>query len=301
MLRTAAAVEAVCGDGWERSRPRWRLAVDTAAAAGTSARWRSRCAPPRPSPTTSGSRPDAEALYAAAPRATAITVLPALFPESTAALAATTTCVPRPLVDALAAARDVLGGSAAPARGPPPPAATGELAVEGDGWRVTFDGRTVRVRDMKGIGDLAVLVARPGVEVHALELMGGGVVEGRPARRSTSGPGGSTRRASSSCSATSTRPATTTITGGPSGPRSSSTPWSPSCPRRSASAAGPGRPARARSGPGPRSPTGCGRRSRRSASCTPSSGATSPTPCAPGRGARTGPRRDIDWTVDLTV
>ena len=42
----------------------------------------------------------------------------------------------------------------------------------------TFAGRTVRVRDMKGIGDLAVLVARPGAEVHALELMGGHDVGG---------------------------------------------------------------------------------------------------------------------------
>ena len=34
-------------------------------------------------------------------------------------------------------------------------------------------GKTVRVRDIKGIGDLATLLARPGAEVHALELMGG--------------------------------------------------------------------------------------------------------------------------------
>jgi hypothetical protein len=79
------------------------------------------------------------------------------------------------MVAALDAARDVLGGSSPAAESPA--AARGELAVEGDGWRVTFDGRTVRIRDMKGIGDLAVLVSRPGFEVHALELMGGGVVE----------------------------------------------------------------------------------------------------------------------------
>ena len=103
---------------------------------------------------------------------------PALWPESAAALAATVTSHPRPLVDSLAAARGVLEGSPPPIAAPAPAAGTGELAVDGDGWRVTFDGRTVRVRDMKGIGDLAVLVARPGVEVHALELMGGGVVEG---------------------------------------------------------------------------------------------------------------------------
>ena len=52
-------------------------------------------------------------------------------------------------------------------------AAEPELVSEGDSWRVGFGGRTVRVRDMKGVRDLAVLLARPGAEVHALELMGG--------------------------------------------------------------------------------------------------------------------------------
>ncbi len=176
MLRTAAAVEAVCGDGWDASRARWRVAVDTAAGGGhlgeVAITLRSAAAVAH----HLGFGPDAEVLYAAAPRATAITVLPTLFPESTAALAASITVVPRPLVEALAAARSVLGG-ALPAA-PVPATSGGELAVEGDGWRITFDGRTVRIRDMKGISDLAVLVARPGVEVHALELMGGGVVEG---------------------------------------------------------------------------------------------------------------------------
>jgi hypothetical protein len=176
MMRTKAAVEAVCGDGWEASRPHWRLAVDTAASGGHLGEVAITLRTAAAVAHHLGFGADAQALYAAAPRATAITVLPAVFPDSAAELAATVTVVPRPLVDALDAARAVLGGSP-----PPAPTAvidTGELAVEGDGWRITFDGRTVRIRDMKGIGDLAVLVARPGVEVHALELMGGGVVEG---------------------------------------------------------------------------------------------------------------------------
>jgi hypothetical protein len=124
-----------------------------------------------------GHASDAAVLHGAAPRTTAITVLPALWPESLAALGATAAARPRSLVDSLAAARGVLGGPLPPET-VPSLAGSGELVVDGDGWRVTFDGRTVRVRDMKGIGDLAVLVARPGVEVHALELMGGGVVDG---------------------------------------------------------------------------------------------------------------------------
>jgi hypothetical protein len=50
--------------------------------------------------------------------------------------------------------------------------------AEGDTWRLVFNGRSVRVRDAKGVGDLAVLLARPGREVHALELMGGQDVGG---------------------------------------------------------------------------------------------------------------------------
>jgi 50S ribosomal subunit-associated GTPase HflX len=39
-------------------------------------------------------------------------------------------------------------------------------------WALTFAGRTVRVRDLKGLGDIAVLVERAGEDVHCLELMG---------------------------------------------------------------------------------------------------------------------------------
>jgi predicted ATPase len=177
LLRTAAAVEAVCGDGWDASRWRWRVAVDSAAGGGHLGEVAITLRTAAAVAHHLGFTADAEVLHAAAPRTTAITVLPALWPESAAALAAVAVH-PRPLVDSLAAARGVLEGSPPPVAAPVPTAGTGELAVDGDGWRVTFDGRTVRVRDMKGIGDLAVLVTRPGVEIHALELMGGGVVEG---------------------------------------------------------------------------------------------------------------------------
>ena len=39
-------------------------------------------------------------------------------------------------------------------------------------WRVTFNRASTNVRDLKGIGDLAVLLGRPRTEVHCLELMG---------------------------------------------------------------------------------------------------------------------------------
>ncbi len=43
---------------------------------------------------------------------------------------------------------------------------------EGDHWLVEFDGSTVRVRDSKGMGYLARLLADPGREVHVLDLAG---------------------------------------------------------------------------------------------------------------------------------
>jgi hypothetical protein len=50
---------------------------------------------------------------------------------------------------------------------------SGILAAEGATWAITFDGQTRRVRDGKGVRDIAVLVLRPGQEVHCLELVGG--------------------------------------------------------------------------------------------------------------------------------
>lgn len=39
-------------------------------------------------------------------------------------------------------------------------------------WEITFDGRRASIADSKGLRDLASLLAKPGVDVHALELMG---------------------------------------------------------------------------------------------------------------------------------
>ena len=42
---------------------------------------------------------------------------------------------------------------------------------EGDYWSVVFEGRTVRVRDLKGMRYLAQLLDHPGREVHVLDLV----------------------------------------------------------------------------------------------------------------------------------
>jgi hypothetical protein len=53
------------------------------------------------------------------------------------------------------------------------PAVTTEPAVfrrEGEYWTVAFNGRAFRMRDAKGMRYLARLLARPGQELHALDL-----------------------------------------------------------------------------------------------------------------------------------
>ncbi|MDJ0925739.1 MAG: hypothetical protein QNJ77_14380 [Acidimicrobiia bacterium] len=48
----------------------------------------------------------------------------------------------------------------------------------GDVWTISYDGVETRLRDSKGLADLATLLSRPGVEVAALDLMDAGVVSG---------------------------------------------------------------------------------------------------------------------------
>jgi hypothetical protein len=68
--------------------------------------------------------------------------------------------------------------TAAAATAPVPPAdaapggATGALRREGDVWRVEYEGRTRFVKDAKGLRHLAMLLDNPGVEFHAVDLVG---------------------------------------------------------------------------------------------------------------------------------
>lgn len=77
--------------------------------------------------------------------------------------------------------------SAAPARPTPAgPSASpsARFTREGETWWVAFDGHEARLRDSKGLHDLAVLLARPNHEVHCLDLVAaaeGGTSRGRPA------------------------------------------------------------------------------------------------------------------------
>jgi tetratricopeptide (TPR) repeat protein len=52
-----------------------------------------------------------------------------------------------------------------------PPGLVNVIRREGDFWSVTFDGRTVHVRDVKGMHYLARLLVEPGRELHVLDLV----------------------------------------------------------------------------------------------------------------------------------
>ena len=69
---------------------------------------------------------------------------------------------------------EALAGPRPQQREAPTPVGRGpnRLTREGDVWTVTFDSRTVRLKDAKGIRLLARLLTEPGREIHALDLVG---------------------------------------------------------------------------------------------------------------------------------
>src|SRR4051794_393621 len=70
----------------------------------------------------------------------------------------------------------MLGAAPAPAptpvAAPAPAGAAAALRREGDVWRVEYEGRTRYVRDAKGLRHLALLLDNPGVEFHAVDIVG---------------------------------------------------------------------------------------------------------------------------------
>lgn len=59
---------------------------------------------------------------------------------------------------------------------------------DGDVWTLAFEGRVTRLRDSKGMRDLAALLADPGRERHVLDLWTGGVSEELPRPHSGGAP-----------------------------------------------------------------------------------------------------------------
>jgi DNA polymerase III delta prime subunit len=71
--------------------------------------------------------------------------------------------------EAIARTAPVEAGPAPAAEAAPPPEAL--LRREGDIWTASVGERTVRLRHAKGLTYLALLLVRPGVELHALDLV----------------------------------------------------------------------------------------------------------------------------------
>jgi tetratricopeptide (TPR) repeat protein len=77
---------------------------------------------------------------------------------------------------ARAAELDAAAGAALAARtrewagGGSAPDGEGLFRLDGEVWTLGYAGRTVRLRDSKGLRDLAVLLARPGEQTHVSEL-----------------------------------------------------------------------------------------------------------------------------------
>ncbi len=63
-------------------------------------------------------------------------------------------------------------GTTRPDKPAEPAATTGEFTLEGDVWTISYAGRRVRLKDAKGLRDLAALLARPGRDIAVHELAG---------------------------------------------------------------------------------------------------------------------------------
>ncbi|HEX6583620.1 MAG TPA: NB-ARC domain-containing protein [Thermoleophilaceae bacterium] len=149
-LRSAAAVLA--------SRGNRELAARVLASSHRDPR--ARAVPPLESEEINGLRDDLDAEIRAAVPARQAELVGLVTAELRAASPATGG-------DATAAAGD--GASAA---GPPAASAPNLFRADGELWMLAFDGEQVHMPDLKGLHDLARLMASPGQDLHCLDLAG---------------------------------------------------------------------------------------------------------------------------------
>lgn len=168
--RALLAAHGPAEDGWRSSRSQWRAAIERCARLGDLPELTLTLSTAAAAAEAHGHPEDAEALLRASPHLPALTVLPEVYahrvrhaPDREGASA---------LVPAVRQALAVLADHHLEETEAPPAPEAARLEREGDVWAVTYAGRTVRVRDLKGVADLAVLLRRDGEEVHCLELMG---------------------------------------------------------------------------------------------------------------------------------
>jgi hypothetical protein len=68
-----------------------------------------------------------------------------------------------------------------------PASADNVFRCDGDYWSVVFDGRTIHLRDSRGLQHLARLLAKPGLEFHVLDLVVTDRADSAGARHATAG------------------------------------------------------------------------------------------------------------------
>jgi tetratricopeptide (TPR) repeat protein len=77
------------------------------------------------------------------------------------------------LLERIGAKLDAGPGPTVNVQPPTPLPAANVMRREGDYWSVTFEGRTVRLRALKGLQYLAQLLAEPGREFHVIDMVAG--------------------------------------------------------------------------------------------------------------------------------
>jgi predicted ATPase len=163
--------------GWDAARRRWWAALDASVAVGDRGAVALTIGEAAGVAASLGHRDDAERLRAARVSGWAPTILPSMVPSS-----GSPPSIDLPLgslAESVRRAREVLALEDHPAAAPATSASGSPDALvrRGDTWSATFDGETAVVRHVKGLGDLARLLASPSVEVHCLDLVDAAVVE----------------------------------------------------------------------------------------------------------------------------
>jgi predicted ATPase len=165
--------------GWAAARPAWRATIDRCAAAGDLAELAVALCDAAELAGRAGDKTARRTLLAARPSGRHAEVLGCVLAAEPGPAAGG--AAPVPLAD-VRAVLDAPLPAAAPGAAPPGvaamPRAVGIFRRDGEVWTLEFAGRRAQVRHLKGLDDLASLLARPEHEVHCLELMGGGEVDG---------------------------------------------------------------------------------------------------------------------------
>jgi predicted ATPase len=172
MLRRTWALLESFEHGWDAARPKWRVAAQRAARLGDLGE----LARTLRAASHFADDPSIVDALRALPVTTEVSLLPALYDDDGGPV------IPTPeVVVAFRNAIALLGDDSAPRlpnQSTAPAPARYEIAHTGDLWELTYRSGPVRVRDLKGLHDIARLLERPHAEIHCLELVGAATVAG---------------------------------------------------------------------------------------------------------------------------